>query len=133
MGPSSPSRKGAKPPNFRPCLLWPNGWMMKTPLGTEVDIRPGHIMLDGDPSPPAKGAQQPLFSAHVCCGHGCPSQLLPSSCFQLITNSHNNSKFLRYFVQGLFKLLMLNCFTYCSQQTISYTQSKASRISNKIT
>jgi len=32
---------------------------MKTPLGTEVDLGPGHIVLDGDPVPPAKGAQQP--------------------------------------------------------------------------
>jgi len=30
---------------------------MKTPLGTEVDLGPGHIVL----APPAKGAQQPLF------------------------------------------------------------------------
>jgi len=34
------------------------GWM-KTPLGTEVDLGPGHIVLDGDPAHPAKGAQQP--------------------------------------------------------------------------
>ena len=35
------------------------GWM-KIPLGTEVDLGPGHIVLDGDPAPPpAKGAQQP--------------------------------------------------------------------------
>ena len=35
------------------------GWM-KTSLGTEVDLGPGHIVLDGDPAPPpAKGAQQP--------------------------------------------------------------------------
>ena len=34
------------------------GWI-KTPLCTEVDLGPGHIVLDGDPSPPAKGAQQP--------------------------------------------------------------------------
>jgi len=33
------------------------GWM-KTPLGTEVDLCPGHIVLDGVPAP-AKGAQQP--------------------------------------------------------------------------
>jgi len=26
------------------------GWT-KTPLGTEVDLGPGHIMLDGDPAP----------------------------------------------------------------------------------
>jgi len=35
------------------------GWM-KTPLGMEVELGPGHIALDGDPAPPAKGAQQPL-------------------------------------------------------------------------
>jgi len=29
------------------------------PLSTEVDLSPGHIVLDGDPAPPAKGAQQP--------------------------------------------------------------------------
>jgi len=26
-GPSSPSPKGAQPPNFGPYPLWPNGWM----------------------------------------------------------------------------------------------------------
>jgi len=30
------------------------------PLGTEVDIDPGHIVLDADPAPPVKGAQQSL-------------------------------------------------------------------------
>jgi len=33
-------------------------WWMKTPLGTEVDLSPGHIVLDGVPAP-AKGSQQP--------------------------------------------------------------------------
>jgi len=33
------------------------GWM-KTPLGTEVDLGAGHIVLDGVPAP-AKGALQP--------------------------------------------------------------------------
>jgi len=33
--------------------------VMKTPLGTEVDLGPGHIVLDGVPAP-AKGAQDPL-------------------------------------------------------------------------
>jgi len=33
---------------------------MKTPLGTEVDLGPGLIVLDGYPAPPPpKGAQQP--------------------------------------------------------------------------
>ena len=36
------------------------GWM-KTPLGTEVDLDPGHIALNGIPAP-AKGAQQPPTS-----------------------------------------------------------------------
>jgi len=50
-------------------------------LEREVDLGPGHIMLDEDPpSSPAKAAQQPpLFSDHVCCGYGRPSQLLLSS------------------------------------------------------
>jgi len=33
------------------------GWM-NTPLGMEVDLGPGHNVLDGIPAP-AKGAQQP--------------------------------------------------------------------------
>jgi len=31
---------------------------MKMPLGTEIDLGPGHIVLDGVPAP-AKEAQQP--------------------------------------------------------------------------
>jgi len=34
------------------------------PLGTEVDIGPGHIVLDWEPAPPRKGhSSSPLFSA----------------------------------------------------------------------
>jgi len=57
---------------------------MKTPLGTEVDLGPGHIVLDGVPAP-SKGAQQspPLFSAHDYCGHGRPTQLLLSSYYSV--------------------------------------------------
>jgi len=32
---------------------------IKMPLGTEVDLGPGDIVLDGDPAPPRKEAQQP--------------------------------------------------------------------------
>jgi len=58
---------------------------MKTPLGTEVDLGPGQIVLVRDPAPPPpKGVQQPpSFLAHVYCGHGRPSQLLLSSCFSM--------------------------------------------------
>jgi len=39
-----------------------DGWM-KTPLGTEVDLGPGHIVLDGVHSQRSgEGAQQPLPS-----------------------------------------------------------------------
>jgi len=36
------------------------------PLGMEIGLGPGHIVLDGDPGPP-KGTH-PQFSAHICCG-----------------------------------------------------------------
>jgi len=36
---------------------------MKTPLGTEVDLGPGHIVLDGDPAPPLeRGTAAPSLS-----------------------------------------------------------------------
>jgi len=44
-------------PILGPCLLWPNGWMDED-AATEVDLGPGHIVLDGVPAP-AKWAQQP--------------------------------------------------------------------------
>jgi len=55
--PSSLPRKRAQPQfsaHFHG-MSWPNGWMdelMKTTLGTEVDLGSGHIVLDGDPAPP---------------------------------------------------------------------------------
>jgi len=36
------------------------GWM-KTPLGTEVDIGPGHTVLDGVPAPRERGTANPCF------------------------------------------------------------------------
>jgi len=36
-------------------------------LDTEVELGPGHIVLDGDAAPP-KGHAPPQFSAHVYCG-----------------------------------------------------------------
>jgi len=38
------------------------------PLGMEVGLGPGHIVLHGDPAPPLKkGSTAPKFLAHVCC------------------------------------------------------------------
>jgi len=39
------------------------------PLGMELGLGQGDIVLDRDPAPPQKGAQQyPHMSAHVYCG-----------------------------------------------------------------
>jgi len=94
MGTQTPTPKGAEPhPIFGPRLLWPNGCMdqdatwhggrprptrdcvrcgpsypqvgwFKMPLGTEVGLGPGHIVLDGDPAPSAtqKKHSSPHFS-----------------------------------------------------------------------
>ena len=89
VDPATPRKMGTPtPPNFWSMSVvakWLDEWM-KTPLGTEVDLGPGHIVLDGFQAP-ANGAQQPppLFPAHVYCGHGLPSQLLLSSCFSVLT------------------------------------------------
>ena len=52
------------------------------PLGAEVGLGPGDIVLDGDPAPPyPKGAQQPpLFGPCLLYLNGRPSQQLLSSC-----------------------------------------------------
>jgi len=43
------------------------GWI-KMKLCTKVGLDPGHIVLDGDPTPPPQRGTAPQFSAHVCCG-----------------------------------------------------------------
>ena len=44
------------------------GWI-KVPLGTEIGLGPGHIVLDGDPTPSTEmGTAAPYFSAHIYCG-----------------------------------------------------------------
>ena len=71
MGTQRPTPpKGGTAPQFpaHVCCGQTGGWI-KMPLGTEVGLGLGDIVLDGDPDPPRKGAQQPPhFSAHVCCG-----------------------------------------------------------------
>jgi len=48
------------------------GWI-KMALCMEVDLSPGHIVLDGDTAPLPKGGGAPQFSDHVYCGQtaGC--------------------------------------------------------------
>ena len=59
-GRSSATPKRGTAPSFRPMRFCGQtaGWM-NTPLGTEVDLGPGHIVSHGDPAPNEKGAQQP--------------------------------------------------------------------------
>jgi len=38
------------------------------PLGREIGLGQGHIVLDGDPAPPPQKGHTPQFLAHVCCG-----------------------------------------------------------------
>ena len=56
--------KGAQPPIFGPCLLWPNGWIDQDAACW------GHIVLDGGPASPLESstAAPPHFSARVYCG-----------------------------------------------------------------
>ena len=41
---------------------------IKMKLGMQAGLRPGHIVLDGDPAPPPPKRHSPQFSAHICCG-----------------------------------------------------------------
>jgi len=53
-------RKKGKPPSFQSMSVVAKRLDgLKTPLGTEVELGPAHIVLDLDPAAPVKGAQQP--------------------------------------------------------------------------
>jgi len=42
---------------------------IKLKIGMEVaSLGPGHIVLDGDSSPPPPKGRSPQFSDHICCG-----------------------------------------------------------------
>jgi len=81
-GHSSPLQKKGHSPQFlaHVCCGQTAGWI-KTPLGTEVDLGPGHFVLDGFPAVGERGTAPHLISAHAYCGHGRPSQLLLCSCY----------------------------------------------------
>jgi len=66
--PSSPPLKGHSPQvSAHICCRQVAGWI-KVPLGTEIELGLGHIVLYWDPAlPPLKG-HSPQFSGNVCCG-----------------------------------------------------------------
>jgi len=60
------------------------------PLGTEVNLGPGDVVLDGVAVPPPKKKERgtvPQFSAYVCCGRSRPSRLLLSSFVQTVAQN----------------------------------------------
>jgi len=79
-GVAAPHPKGAQPPVFGSCLLWPNGWMDEEATWYGSRPRPRPHCIRRHPSSPRKGHSSPLFSADVYCGPGRPSLLLLSSC-----------------------------------------------------
>ena len=64
-----PRKKGTAPTQFLANVYCGQmaGWM-KMPLGTEVNLGPGDVVLDGVAAPPPLKGAQPQFSAHVYCG-----------------------------------------------------------------
>jgi len=82
-GPISPTpKKGHISPYFSAHVYCGQtaGWI-KMPIGMEVGLGSGDIVLDGDPAFPQKGAQQlPTFLAHLLWPNGRPSHQLLSSC-----------------------------------------------------
>jgi len=62
MGPSSPSPKRGHSPQFSAHAYCGQaaGWI-KIPLGIEVGLGPGHVVLVGDPAPPPKKGTLPIF------------------------------------------------------------------------
>jgi len=55
------------------------------PLGMEVGLGPGNIVLDGNPASPKKrGTAAPLFGPCLLWPNGRPSQQLLSSCNDLM-------------------------------------------------
>jgi len=81
--PATPRKKGRRTPTQLLAHVYCGqtaGWM-KTPLGTEVDLVTGNIVLDVAPAVRERGTAAPPLFAHVYCGHGRPFQLLLRSCY----------------------------------------------------
>ena len=63
--PAPPSQRGTAPPQFSAnvCCGHMAGWI-KMPLGMEVNLGPGDVVLDGVAAPPKRGTA-PQFQVHV--------------------------------------------------------------------
>jgi len=71
MGTQLPSPKGGEAPSLRPMSIVAStaGWI-KMPLGMEVGLGPGLIVLDGDPAPLPKGVQPPIIGPYLLWPNG---------------------------------------------------------------
>ena len=72
--PSFPPQKGAEPPNFRPFLLWPNGWMHQVATWYGGRPQPGRLCVRWEPSPLPKKAQPQIFDPLLLGPNGCMDQ-----------------------------------------------------------
>jgi len=73
-----PPKKGAKPPNFGPCLLRPNGWMDEAGTWHGGRLQPRRLCVRWGPSPlPPKGGGAPLpnFRPFLLCPNGSMHQM----------------------------------------------------------
>jgi len=74
-------KKGQSPPILAHVYCGQTAVWINTPLGTEVDLCPGHFVLDGFPAIGERGtAASPLFGPCLLWPQS-PSQLLLSSCY----------------------------------------------------
>jgi len=61
MGTPLLPKGGTAPPLFAHVSCGQTVGWIKMKLGMDVGLGPGHIVLDGDPSPPKKGHSIPTF------------------------------------------------------------------------
>ena len=75
-GRSSPSPKGGTAPQFSAHFYCgQTARCIRIPLGTEVGLSPGDIVLDGDSAaPPLKGHSPPIFGPRLLWPNGCMDQ-----------------------------------------------------------
>ena len=67
-GPSSPEKKAQTPQFLAHVYCGQTAGWIKMPLGTEVNLGPGDVVLDGDPASHPLRVHSPQFLSNVCCG-----------------------------------------------------------------
>jgi len=80
MGTQLPPKRGVKQlPLFGVGYFGQMAGWIKMPLGTEVNLGPGHTVLHGNPATP-KRDMPPIFGPCLLWPNTCQSQLLLSTC-----------------------------------------------------